>query len=116
MLEDQHEQAIGGTDREQVEDDGGGGEHHGAKDQGEQQEAEPEDKGQHDRQPVVDDVGVVDVLRCGAADEHTGAGSFERCRDQVATEPFEAPACLGVVGFADQRMLITATRRSSARR
>ena len=103
VLEDHDEQAVGGADREQVQNDGGGGEDQGPEDQGEEQEAQPEDEGKHDRQPVVDDVGVVDVLRGGPANEHTGAGSVERGRDQVGAESVKTPACLGVVGVADQR-------------
>ena len=75
----------------------------GAEDQGEQEEAQPEDEGEHDRQPLVDDVGVVDVLRGGAADQHAGVGPVERGGNQVGAEPVEPSAGLGVVGVTDQR-------------
>ena len=103
MLEDQDQQAVRRADREQVEDDGGGREDQRAEHQGEQDEAEPEDEGQHDRQPLVDHVGVVDVLRGGATDQHAGLGAVERSRNQVGAEPFEPAAGLGVVRVADQR-------------
>ena len=103
VLEDQDEQAVGRTDREQVEDDGGDGDDQGAEDEGEQEEAQPEDEGQHDRQPMVDDVGVVDVLRGGATDQHGGGSPVECGGNQVAPEAFESAAGLGVVWVADQR-------------
>ena len=43
----------------------------------------PEHEHEHDREPGVHDVVVVDVLRRGPADERLGAGALERGRDDI---------------------------------
>ena len=74
-----------------------------AEDEGEQDEAQPEHEGEHDREPLVDDVGVVDVLGGGTTDQHGGVGAVEGGGDQVGPQPVESAAGLAVVGVADQR-------------
>ena len=67
-LEDEHDDAVGGGDREQVE--GGGDERHPerAEHRHQQQDAEPDDQRDEERQPAGDLVGEVLEGRGGAAD------------------------------------------------
>ena len=68
VLEDEHDQAVGGADRQQVEDDRGRGDHDRPEDQRQQQEAEAEHEDEDVRQPVVHGVDEVDVVGRVAAD------------------------------------------------
>ena len=94
LLEDEHEQPVGGSDREQVERDRDRGDHDRAERDREQDEAEPEHEGEHDREPAADDVEVVDVLRGRSADEdrrrrdrRTPAGSGRRAGGGSRSSP-----------------------------
>ena len=69
VLEHQHEDAVGGADRQQVQDDRLERHHDGAEDHQQQQEAEPEHEGEHERQVVPLRLDRVDGLGRRAADE-----------------------------------------------
>ena len=84
--EDEHEQPVGGADREQVHGDGRRGNDDRAEGDRQQDEAEAQHEHEHDREPGVHDVVVVDVLRGRPADEPLGAGAFEGGGDDVCTE------------------------------
>ena len=103
LLEDEHEQAVGGADREQVERDRDGGDHDRAEGDREQDEAEPEHEGEHDREPAADDVEVVDALRGRSADEHGRLELAERLRDQVGAQVADRRGRLGPVRVAGDR-------------
>ena len=100
LLEDEHEQSVGGSDREQVERDRDGGDDDRAEGDGEQKEAEAEHEGEHDREPVADDVEVVDVLGGRSADEDRRLEIAERLRDQVGAQVADRARRLGPVGVA----------------
>jgi hypothetical protein len=85
VLENQHEQAVGGAYGEQVERDRSERNHHRPECDGEQNEGEAEDECEHQWGGVGDGVDVVDVLRGGAADEGVGVGLLERGGDEVVT-------------------------------
>ena len=103
VLEDEHEQAVGGSDREQVERDRDGGDDDRAEGDREQDEAEAEDEGEHDREPVADDVEVVDALGGRSADEDRRLETAERLRDQVGTKVADRAGRFGAVGVAGDR-------------
>ena len=103
LLEDEHEQAVGGSDREQVERDRDGGDDDRAERDGEQDEAEAEHEGEHDREPAADDVEVVDVLGGRSADEDGRLDIAERLRDQVGAQVADRARRLGPVGVARDR-------------
>ena len=103
FLEDEHEQAVGGSDREQVERDRDGGDDDRAEGDGEQNEAEAEHEGEHDREPVADDVEVVDVLGGRSADEDRGLEIAERLRDQVGAKVADRARRLRPIGVARDR-------------
>ena len=62
LLEDEHEQAVRGADREQVEHDGRSGDDDRAEDDGQQDEGEEQHERDDVRRRVDDRVEVVDVL------------------------------------------------------
>jgi len=76
VLEDQHQQAVGGRDREQVQRDGG--ERHDHRPEGDHQQAEREHEHERDRvrQAVTDLAGEVDVLGGRAREIGVGAGDM----------------------------------------
>ena len=87
LLEDEHEQAVGGADREQVERDR---RRRRRRPSGRRPSAgrsvRSEHEGDHERRRVDHGVEVVDVLRARAADEHLGVGARERLRDDLVAE------------------------------
>ena len=69
MLEDEHEQAIGGTDREQVERDCGERDGDRSESDRQQDEGESEDEGEYERRRlrgVLEVASVVDPVRAKA--------------------------------------------------
>ena len=86
FLEDEHQQAVRGADREQVERHGRAGHHDRPEDDGEQHERQREHERDHPRRGVDDRVEVVDVLRGRAADEDLGARPGERLRRDLGAK------------------------------
>ena len=81
VQEDEDHEAVGGTDREQVERDRGRGDDDRAEDDRQQHEAQAEHVDEDERQPGVHRVDEVDVVGRVAADEHAHVGAAEGARD-----------------------------------
>ena len=106
VLEDEHEHAVGGGDREQVEQDRLDRDHERA--EGEQEDPEGEDEHERDHvgQPVCHLPGEVDVARGVAGDGDLEAGDgAERLRDQLAAQDAERVLARAVVAEPAQRQL-----------
>ena len=77
VVEDEHDEPVGGPDREQVEHDRGGRDHDRAEHDRQEHEAQAEHEDEHDRQPGVHRVDEVDVVGRVAADDDVHVGARE---------------------------------------
>ena len=83
LLEDQHQQAVGRADREQVHHDRLDRHDERAEGQHQQQEAQPEHEGEDDRRVVVDHCVEVGVEGGSAGDEDLGRDVREGRRESA---------------------------------
>src|SRR3954468_6004996 len=87
VLEDEHEQAVGGPDREQVEDDRLDRDHDRVEGDQHEQERESEHEGEDQRQPAPQLTGEILRARRVAADVDARAGDLpDRCGDDLVAE------------------------------
>ena len=109
LLEDEHDQAPGSGDREQVQEDGLERQDQRAERAREEDEREDGDQRDHQREVAVDGVEEVGALRCLATDRHlagrgVGAEAVERLSagrgvpvfgrdDRDERRPVAAPVC-----------------------
>jgi hypothetical protein len=86
VLEHEHEQAVRGPDREQVEHDGRPGNHDRPEHDGQEHERQAEDEQEDVRRGVRHGVEVVGRLGGGSPDENGRTGARELARDHVAPQ------------------------------
>ena len=100
LLEDEHHDAVGRGDREQVER--GGDERHPqrAEHRHQEQHAEPDDHGDEDRQPAGDLVGQVLERRRGAADVDVHLRAARGAGEHVVAQPVDQLGGALVLGRA----------------
>ena len=119
VLEDEHEDPVGGGDREQVEDDRLRCDHERAEGEEQEQEREAEHEGEHERRDGLH--VVVEVLRLGgesadgdfdAGNEPTVAGTISS--RSAASAAFDGPSlplpAIGIAMFATVPSSLTSTR------
>ena len=115
FLEDQHDQAVRGTDREQVEQDRLRRHDERAERDGQQHEAEAEHEREHEREPVLHQLAVVDDLGRLAGHVRPRAGAGQRVRDDRGTQPLDRLHGGLVAAVAGHERLDHARCRHSAR-
>ena len=89
LLEDEHDQPVGGADREQVEQDRLHRHDDRAKRDRQQDEAEPEHEDEDDRQPALHQLVVVDDLGRLAGDIGLHVGAGQRFRHDLGAEALD---------------------------
>ena len=89
LLEDEHQDSVGGADREQIDRDRGQRDDNRAEGEREQDEGEDEDEGDHDRQPVADQREEVAVLGRQPAHQNSVRGIAEGLRHVVVPQPVD---------------------------
>ena len=86
LLEDQHQQPVGGADAQEVHEDRLHRDDDRAEGHQQEHEAQAEDHQQHDRQPGVEEAEVVDDARRRTRHVHLGGAAGERGGDQVVAQ------------------------------
>ena len=97
LLEDEHEDPVGGADGEQVDRDRGQRDRDRPEREQQEHEAQRQHEDDHDRQPAAVDREVVARLGRCAADEDAVRRRAERARDVLLAEPVDGGrrACAG---------------------
>ena len=104
LLEDQHEDAVGGPDRQQVQDDRLQRHHDRAEDHEQQQEAEAEHEGEHERQVVLLRLDGIDASPpSGRRRGPVGLIAVEGGRDVVVAQALERGSGLSAREVARHR-------------